>query len=837
MKNIFFILNFCVPLFLFGQFSDPKPVSHIVLSSPSKIIPSDFDEDGDIDFVVQGEVGGPEGLAYIENDQDLNIFRRPQELTLWMNDFETLDFDDDGDLDFIYLSHGDLAWIENLNGSAAFSEPNILRTDIYQYEIGDEISVELFSKDYDSDGDSDILFFENISSTLSFVENIDNFSTVGSFESVIIPDAAQVLLEDFDGDQLIDLLVRRTDTGGIYWYKSNGIFGDLTNITAVFSNVSAENIAVYDADGDDDLDIFIAMNYFAIDDLAWVENLDGQASFSNPKYMGLPTIPNFFTIEDADDDGIKDLLVIDENSQPQFYKNVDNFENLILQQTTEFPLMTHFSQVDLNQDGAKDFVYWNEAYNEIGWLEKTTQAYEYEEKNLILDFVSIAASMQLADLTGSGTLDIVTGRDVSFTDDNNIRLLKSIPELESHFGHDILVRDADDIRHTLLIDVDNDSDLDLLAQHPDGGLGLYFNFDGQGTFTAPGTFMPELTSLFEFLAIDLDNDNQEDFVYVNSNRQAFWRKNNGNGTFGQANLLSTPQQELRDIPKFTDVDEDGDLDIFYVYRNVISNTEIDSLIWKNNNGQAVFETPQLIYESDLTPRNLAFGDLDDDGTTDLAFSMQTPFTSSLDSIVWLPNLNGDGNFASRKPVAKDLTYYSNIHIFDIDNDGDNDMLYGGGGGTLSKEIRWAENIDNGNEFLSHHLTDLSFLLYYLEVADYENDGDLDIFYAAGGNYPIAWLENETYIINNVEKEHENLLKINIQISPNPSSGKIWLNESNYPIKEVSVFDTKGILLFSVDNKIEEENLLIDLSSYPNGIYLIQGNTEKGDFLEKVIITK
>ncbi len=99
--------------------------------------------------------------------------------------------------------------------------------------------------------------------------------------------------------------------------------------------------------------------------------------------------------------------------------------------------------------------------------------------------------------------------------------------------------------------------------------------------------------------------------------------------------------------------------------------------------------------------------------------------------------------------------------------------------------------------------------------------------ANGANCSTTYSEQITTIVTSIEDE----LKANIQLFPNPSTG--WLHlKSPYRIVSLQVMDLTGRQI-----KAMQPAERLDLSSFSEGIYLIQITTEKGSIVKSIMLKK
>ena len=116
------------------------------------------------------------------------------------------------------------------------------------------------------------------------------------------------------------------------------------------------------------------------------------------------------------------------------------------------------------------------------------------------------------------------------------------------------------------------------------------------------------------------------------------------------------------------------------------------------------------------PSAVATGDLDADGDVDVVF------TTGVEELTLFLN-NGDGTFAPQQAIFGG-TYNDAIQIADLDNDGDLDLAVA----TLGSIVIRLNNGDATfqTEFVSVFDADYPEILNQLEVGDFDNDGDVDL---------------------------------------------------------------------------------------------------------------
>jgi Secretion system C-terminal sorting domain/SprB repeat len=73
-----------------------------------------------------------------------------------------------------------------------------------------------------------------------------------------------------------------------------------------------------------------------------------------------------------------------------------------------------------------------------------------------------------------------------------------------------------------------------------------------------------------------------------------------------------------------------------------------------------------------------------------------------------------------------------------------------------------------------------------------------------------------------------------RISPNPAQNEIWLI-SSFPLGTIQLFDINGKLLLEYNNIVSFTSVSVDVSAFPNGIYLLKASSENSVYYDKLVI--
>jgi len=282
-------------------------------------------------------------------------------------------------------------------------------------------------------------------------------------------------------------------------------------------------------------------------------------------------------------------------------------------------------------------------------------------------------------------------------------------------------------------DLDNDNDMDVLAASLQDNNIVWWRNDGGSPIAWTKYIIGEnVGGAHSVYTADFDNDGDQDVVgaaYYGTPGIAWWRNDGGN----PITWTKFPVGEdfiNAHLVYVHDLDLDGDPDVLG------ASSDLNEIAWwRNDGGNPIVWTKQVISAGTHLAKSVHAGDLDGDGDVDV---LGTAILAN--DILWWRNDGGqpiqwtqftlDGNFVGAHWAQ----------AVDLDNDGDQDVL---GAGYLGHEIAWWSN-DGGNPpqwtkqtigmFFSHACVALA--------ADLDNDGDRDVVATAQGRNQIAWWRND-----------------------------------------------------------------------------------------------
>jgi hypothetical protein len=266
-------------------------------------------------------------------------------------------------------------------------------------------------------------------------------------------------------------------------------------------------------------------------------------------------------------------------------------------------------------------------------------------------------------------------------------------------------------------DIDNDGFLDLFIGNETGAARLYRNL-GNGTFAdiskAAGIDHPAVTK--GVAGIDYDHDRYPDLYVSNYGGANFLYHNNRNGTFTEVSSAARVKGTPTGFATwFFDYDNDGWPDLF-VTSYVPSVEEIarryvgqprngTTMKLYRNLGDGTFAdvTAEAQLDRVQMPMGSNFGDIDNDGYLDIYLGTGHPSYAATVGAMLLHNKSGRSFVdVAASSGTGELHKGHGVAFADLDNDGDEDLLFLVGGATLGDRhaLRLFENPGNSNDWIA-----------------------------------------------------------------------------------------------------------------------------------------
>lgn len=499
-----------------------------------------------------------------------------------------------------------------------------------------------------------------------------------------------------------------------------------------------------DLDQDGDLDLIL---YHRISrDLTTYLLNDG-------KYIRSPQFDNsfpedtrsLFLLKDYDCDGKKDLFT-STSLGIKVYRNTSNQDGIKWSLASEFLTFDDGANIqlapsdipgiaDINGDGALDILTFRFGNaNSIDYYMNTGNCGS-------LSFTR--AERRWGDFEECGCNNFVFGEECPVGGGS-----KGGPESEMfrHIGGKMI----------LLFDSDNDGDLDLLTSDETCETLYFLENEGSkdvakmtkiqsypmsnpaGFPFFPSAFLEDINQdgLKDLLIATNADENIANGIELSDHIRAY--PNQGTNEIPQfSQKIPFFQNEMIDLgentyPAFADMDNDGDLDLFVGNKGLIDGERISGSIHVfENTGNRLSPTYSLLNNDFLGLRlerytfiKPQFVDLDGDNDLDLTY--QATNSSNAISIYFREN-QGNFEFGSEQQLSVRVMSFDSPHFFDIDLDGDMDLLVGKQFGSLSLFINEG-NLDFGPEQPSFAGIENDFerLNLNVSITDIDNNGITDL---------------------------------------------------------------------------------------------------------------
>lgn len=314
-----------------------------------------------------------------------------------------------------------------------------------------------------------------------------------------------------------------------------------------------------DIDNDGDMDVVSAIS--GSDQIAWYENVDGQANFG-PLQVIINTVQDVRFVGTADIDGDNDLDIITTcpgDDMVLWVRNEDGLGDFGGPQIVAADAVgaNVCAAADLDGDGDVDMISANRNEDSVAWYRNTNGMGNFGSEIIISDSVLLARFILAEDVDGDGDIDVIaasSGLSKIFWYDNdgagNFGVGQMLPGLAS--GTVSIFAE----------DLDGDNDIDILVAATTGDRVFWYeNTDGLGTYSSENVITTETDSPQSVFAADLDEDGDIDVLSATFNGIIAWYENvDGQGTFGPQQIITTNAENARSVHA-ADLDGDGDNDV------------------------------------------------------------------------------------------------------------------------------------------------------------------------------------------------------------------------------------------------------------------------------------
>ncbi len=716
-------------------------------------------------------------LVWYENDGEAN-FSSKQIINETINPDAIIyaaDLDGDSDTDICVASPDSLGLyylvndgLNNFNTSITLSEDAALYTHLV---------------DLDNDGDIDIIASFEETDEIIWYEN-DGMGTYTNTYVIsnYLSNVNKILTGDLNGDDILDIIAHSSEDQQINWYNGATSFG----YPQVLLNTGG-NFAFGDEDGDGDLDIIHGATAYTL-----LEN-DGTASFTSSSVLTNIDFSEYdfkeIIMVDLDNDSNQELLVtndgnmfkdgilyvdndgnLDSGGAKKLSRNSDGLEKLLVddfnnddridilayQPSTDHIIcylnkqfttswLGYFDEkyilekniknpktalvADLDNNGSQEIVIGS--HNMVSYFSMEDSSTNFANQSIITRKSGGVIDMDSGDLNDDGKIDIITSAD--------IHLLTTIFNNGSEWNHQYfnLGSSIQLNEYDIIFDYgfDDLGAIEVADMNDDGLLDIVFSYENIIPNYSWGTVIESLAVYYQqengsFMGQNLSSIHK---VFDNISIADF----NGDGikdvlaeNYVHLNTVSDTIVAFIDeegISHPSDINNDGHIDILFAY-NSDNNSDNNSYLYGFiNDGMGDFEESFLIdtYEG-LSNSNayqaIQSHDFNQDGFEDL-------FIGRYNALEYYQN-NTNGGY--EEAIIIDSTTTKTIHIADVDNDLDDDILTSAGGSNINypsgrvvlyenqtpsflSEINAIENCEDENSSLEISLGGESEPPYYYEL--------------------------------------------------------------------------------------------------------------------------
>lgn len=500
-----------------GNFSVPLVINPVIPAIDDIQI-ADLDADGDMDVLLGLGNGTNSHLIYDWYENKINDneawVKKDISLTEKIAPPVIYDIDNDGDLDLITSREG-LRIYENINGLGDFIPGEVL-------SIFDSFS--LSNPDVNNDNIPDIVgihkdafFFESgllyfgrsnqtFENPIDFIGDADLFPLNGGF----------IEGRDLTGDGVAELVISHRIMDRFSWQSFDNSELKFSN-PKVIDDVRATDIAYSDInqDGLEDLVVLTTEPEFEV---IWYEKIEEENNFELGKVLFSDEQGNGkIFVNDLDSDGDPDILI---NRNGLFDQGVYWLENLNGQgsfsslQTINPSSFEGLLLEDVDLDGDLDIFYYDRPGNNFSWMENENGTF-FNSVTLVL--VADQENFLLSDLDGNGWNDLIY-----FTEDSKVNIRKSNGEVGnySELITFLVPHDFNSETQFFLRDFDLDGDSDLLIAEivfDESFLHTYEFIGGSNLFSSIPVSYELPASTIQVSVDDYDGDLDLDLVIHNDN--------------------------------------------------------------------------------------------------------------------------------------------------------------------------------------------------------------------------------------------------------------------------------------------------------------------------------
>lgn len=440
-----------------------------------------------------------------------------------------------------------------------------------------------------------------------------------------------------------------------------------------------------------------------------------------------------------------------------------------------------------------------------------------------------ACSVCSYDLDGDGNLDILAAGNSG----NQIAWWRTENDTVITFSKFVIDANATGIIYVDAADVDGDNDLDVLGASWQGNeVAIWKNGGGDPIIWEKVVVDDNITRAHEVHAGYIDADSLLDIIVASGgDHQVVWYCNAGGSPITwEKNVVDNQFTGARSVVSF-DINDDGYNDLIGA---ALSANQVS--IWFNSGTNPIQWNKQIVDNTIGGAHWVHVIDLDDDDDADIIAA------GAIQGIIaWWRNEGGNPIQWTKQIISNSFAGALSVAAADLDLDNDIDVF---GAATNANRVSWWEN-DGSTPIQWSTNTILNSYSGAWPVfgIDLDEDGDTDILTSASTANKVTWLENIT-LTTNVEKTTSNIpckfyLSQNFPNPFNPET-KIAYQIPGLSLVTLKVYDVLGneiATLVKEEKPAGEYEVVFDRIGLTSGIYfyqLIAGNYAGG---KKMVLLK
>jgi hypothetical protein len=654
----------------------------------------------------------------------------------------------------------------NVSMKGRFSKPEFTNYN-FSSERGLEGARYIELADINNDGWFDAVVTATIMDKLVWYEN-DHSPRDGEWESHEISsslgNAWALDVADMDNDNDWDVVATSNDAStkyGIFWYENvnttdnqkpgNGSSWTPHRIDSVSNYiVRPESVKVADLDADGDNDTIVGSNDKTKGGVYWFENKNGLGT-SWKNYTIFNTTSTNSDVTDIEVGNINhtstgrlDVVatIYGQNMVAWFENDGDPVNtsghwkrrNIYSRQ---YPWRVEIAAMD--SDSKNDVVVGYERSNGVYWYKNPTSVTTVTSwsTNIRVGWIWYIGDLKVAKVNNDNRLDVIATSynwDYIYYFRNNNAGATSFSTYSIDYNfygpYGIAVEN---------IDKDGNG-RDIAIAGYDGDEVRFYRNQG-GAYPSWETCSIEEVTLNGpqgVFCADIDRDGDNDTVVLgNRGGDVVWMEAPVDPTnASQQWMTHIIDNYLNDVWELFvgDINGDGWLDV------AVTGQQANSVVWyecPGNPESVENEWNKTIVDSNL---NNAWGihiaDIDDDGDMDIVASGRYA-----DDLVWYRNNDGNGTSWSKFYIDNSIRYPTGIWVEDMDGDGDMDVVVGSYYWSSGTGVRWYEAPSDPTAIWTMHtIHSAPRYVYDVHVADIDNDGNPDVVVAPMYDRYLRWYE-------------------------------------------------------------------------------------------------